>query len=139
MEGSGRRHRRQSRCHKTLYRSEPRALNRYIAWKDPEDKYGKKRIDTADRRCAGINDDSVTNDDSAKDAQELQDLSIEEAFSRLQELLEGMENEGTTLEQSFASYEEGMKLLRYCNEKIDRVEQQVQKMNADGSLEAFEA
>ena len=49
-----------------------------------------------------------------------------------------MEEDGITLEESFAGYEEGMKLLKYCNEKIDRVEKQVQKMNAEGQLEDFE-
>ena len=66
------------------------------------------------------------------------EMSIEDAFARLQEILGRMEEEGITLEESFAGYEEGMKLLKYCNEKIDRVEKQVRKMNAEGQLEDFE-
>ncbi len=65
------------------------------------------------------------------------EMTIEEAFARLQEILGRMEEEGITLEESFAGYEEGMKLLKYCNEKIDRVEKQVQQMNAGGELEEF--
>ena len=73
-----------------------------------------------------------------KELGESNEMSIEDAFARLQEILGRMEEDGITLEESFAGYEEGMKLLKYCNEKIDRVEKQVQKMNAEGQLEDFE-
>ena len=73
-----------------------------------------------------------------KELGESAEMSIEDAFARLQEILGRMEEDGITLEESFAGYEEGMKLLKYCNEKIDRVEKQVQKMNAEGQLEDFE-
>jgi exodeoxyribonuclease VII small subunit len=39
------------------------------------------------------------------------------------------------LEESFGLYEQGMKLVKYCNEKIDRVEKKVEKLNAEGGLE----
>ncbi len=73
-----------------------------------------------------------------KELGESTEMTIEDAFARLQEILGRMEEDGITLEESFAGYEEGMKLLKYCNEKIDRVEKQVQKMNAEGQLEDFE-
>lgn len=64
-------------------------------------------------------------------------MSIEESFRKLQEILEKMEGEDITLEQSFACYEEGMKLVRYCNEKIEQVEHKVMQLNEDGSLDEF--
>lgn len=64
-------------------------------------------------------------------------MSIEESFGKLQEILEKMEAEDVTLEQSFACYEEGMKLVRYCSEKIEQVEQKVMQLNEDGSLDEF--
>ena len=61
----------------------------------------------------------------------------EDAFAKVQELLSEMSKEDVTLEQAFSDYEEGMKLIRYCNGKIDSVEQKVQKLNQDGSMDEF--
>ena len=47
-----------------------------------------------------------------------QDKSIEETFAQLDELLE-------KLEESFACYEAGMKLVKACSDKIDKVEKQM--------------
>ncbi len=69
--------------------------------------------------------------------QEKKQLSIEDAFAKVQELLSEMSKEDVTLEQAFSDYEEGMKLIRYCNGKIDSVEQKVQKLNQDGSMDEF--
>lgn len=67
-----------------------------------------------------------------------EELSVEEAFARIQALIKNMEREDATLEQSFADYEEGMRLVRLCTSRIDSVEQRVQQMNADGTLSSFE-
>lgn len=67
------------------------------------------------------------------------ELSVEEAFARMQALIKDMEREDATLEQSFADYEEGMRLVKLCTGKIDSVERRVQQMNADGTLAPFEA
>ena len=39
--------------------------------------------------------------------------------------MEKMEAPDTSLEDSFASYEAGMKLIRACGEKIDKVEKKI--------------
>ena len=52
--------------------------------------------------------------------------SIEQTFAELEELLEKLESPDTTLEESFACYETGMKLVKACNDKIDKVEKQIQ-------------
>ena len=70
-------------------------------------------------------------------AEEGKELSIEEAFAQIRELLSEMESEDASLERSFDNYEKGMKLIRLCNEKIDAVEKKVQQLNADGSLQDF--
>ena len=64
-------------------------------------------------------------------------LSLEEAFEQVEETIERLEEEDITLEASFKAYQEGMKLLQYCNEKIDKVEKQVLKINEDGGLDEF--
>ena len=64
-------------------------------------------------------------------------LSLEEAFEQVEETIELLEEEDITLEASVKAYQEGMKLLQYCNEKIDKVEKQVLKINEDGGLDEF--
>lgn len=54
-----------------------------------------------------------------------QDQSIEETFAQLDELLEKLEASETSLEESFACYEAGMKLVKACSDKIDKVEKQM--------------
>lgn len=54
-----------------------------------------------------------------------QDKSIEETFAQLDELLEKLEASDTSLEESFACYEAGMKLVKACSDKIDKVEKQM--------------
>lgn len=54
-----------------------------------------------------------------------QDQSTEETFAQLDELLEKLEASDTSLEESFACYEAGMKLVKACSDKIDKVEKQM--------------
>jgi exodeoxyribonuclease VII small subunit len=63
--------------------------------------------------------------------------SIEEAFEMLGEILARMDEPGVTLEESFSYYEQGMKLIRYCNETIDTVEKKVQVLSAEGETDEF--
>lgn len=65
-------------------------------------------------------------------------MTIEQNFAKLEETLALLESEEVTLEEAFAAYSEGMKLLKLCNEQIDRVEKQVLKLSEDGSLEALD-
>lgn len=64
--------------------------------------------------------------------------NLEENFKKIEELLHLLESEETTLEQSFQYYEQGMKLLKQCNDTIDRVEKKVLKLNEDGGLSELE-
>lgn len=52
-------------------------------------------------------------------------LTIEETFALLEEILAQMEKRDISLEESFACYEKGMKLVKACNDKIDKVEKQI--------------
>ncbi len=66
------------------------------------------------------------------------ELSVEEAFSQIEEKIHALEKEDISLEDSFKEYQEGMKLLKYCHDAIEKVEKKVQKIAEDGSLEEFE-
>ena len=65
------------------------------------------------------------------------ELSLEEAFDQIEEVISHLETEEITLEQSFQEYNRGMKLLQYCNATIDRVEKKVLQINEDGGLDEF--
>ncbi len=65
------------------------------------------------------------------------EMTLDETFERLEEAIGKLEQEDISLEESFRVYKEGMKLIKSCNEKIDRVEKDVLKLNADGKLEEF--
>ena len=65
------------------------------------------------------------------------EIKLEEAFAKLDEILDELESPDISLEESFQVYEEGMKLIRQCNESIDRVEKSVLKLNENGELEEF--
>ena len=73
-----------------------------------------------------------------KEQNENNNLSVEEAFAKIEEKIQALEKEDISLDDSFKEYQEGMKLLKSCHEAIAVVEQKVQKISEDGSLEDFE-
>lgn len=62
-------------------------------------------------------------------------VTIESGLSRLDDILAMMESKDTDLSESFAMYEEGMKLLKTVNEQIDAVEKKVMVLKEDGLIE----
>jgi len=65
-------------------------------------------------------------------------MTIEENFAKLEQTLEILESEEVSLEDAFTAYTEGMKLLKICNDQIDKVEKQVLKLSEDGTLTALD-
>ncbi len=51
--------------------------------------------------------------------------SIEKNFEELGKIIEMMDNDEVSLEDSFKLYEKGMKLVKHCNDKIDKVEKKI--------------
>ena len=50
---------------------------------------------------------------------------FEEAMGRLEEIVEKLESGDLSLEDSLKMFEEGMKLIRFCSEKLEEAEQKV--------------
>lgn len=65
------------------------------------------------------------------------DVTLEAAFSQLEEILQALEQEDITLEDSFALYKQGMELLKLCNDSIDKVEKKVLVLSGDGECHEF--
>ncbi|TGY95457.1 exodeoxyribonuclease VII small subunit [Petralouisia muris] len=61
--------------------------------------------------------------------------SLEEAFQELEEMIEKMQQREVTLEETFALYEQGIRKLKFCNQKIDKVEKKMLLLNEQGELE----
>ena len=68
-------------------------------------------------------------------AENKEELSIEEMFDRLDGIMRTLEDSRSTLEESFASYEAGMRLVRACSEKIDKVEKQIVIIDDNGVVD----
>ena len=56
-------------------------------------------------------------------------VSLEESFDSLEQIIDQLQTGELTLEESFQKYEEGMKLIKSCNETIDKVEKQLVVIN----------
>lgn len=63
---------------------------------------------------------------------------LEELFIEIEDILDKMEDKDISLENSFLLYEEGMKKLKQCNDKIDQVEKKMLVISEQGELREFE-
>ena len=54
-----------------------------------------------------------------------EELTVDQAFSQLEQVLQKLEDSDTSLEEAFTFYEKGIRLLKGCTEKLDRVEKQM--------------
>lgn len=122
---------------------------------DAGKKAGRKKIDltapvSSDRKTVsaaatdGSSDDAgeLSADRSSGDGEEPAagkdgELTLEEAFSRLDNLAARLEQRDIPLEESFHLYKEGMDLLKFCRERIDTVEKKMQVISDDGELSDF--
>lgn len=66
-----------------------------------------------------------------------EDITLEQAFGKLEEVIGRLEKEDISLEESFKIYKEGIGLIQTCNEKIDNVEKAVLVLNENGELDEF--
>ena len=78
-------------------------------------------------------------DQTSQQEDNLQNLNFEEAYSKLGEIVESLENGGLTLSESTQTYERGMALANYCNHLLDearlRITEITQNNNHSSLLE----
>ncbi len=60
--------------------------------------------------------------------------TLEDMFGRIEEIIGSLEDPDIAIEDAFVRYESGMKLLKNCNERIDRIEKKVLAVGGDGEL-----
>lgn len=65
-------------------------------------------------------------------------LTFEQAFAELEDIVNRLESGELSLEESVALYERGQKLARLCGAMLDSAELRVQQLAADGTLEPLD-
>ena len=65
-----------------------------------------------------------------------QNISFEEAVSRLEQIVRSMEEGKLSLDDSLKAFEEGIALVRFCNGRLDAAEQRIRILvsGEDGSV-----
>lgn len=71
------------------------------------------------------------------EAKEEKKENLEQKFQALEEVIEKLEGEDVTLEQSFDLYNKGMTLLKNCTRMIDEVEKKVLVLDENGETHEF--
>ena len=65
-------------------------------------------------------------------------MKFEDAINRLDEIVRALEDGKTPLDRALELYEEGISLVRFCNETLDGAEQKINMLvsGRDGKLSA---
>ena len=67
---------------------------------------------------------------------------FEKAFQELEDIVRRLESEELPLDESLQLFEEGIRLSRFCNQKLEEVEKKIELILADAKgqprVEAFE-
>ena len=73
----------------------------------------------------------------AGDSPDIDSLSFEEAYRRLSEMAEFLEDGGVSLSEAVVRYEEGMQLVRLCNRLLDEAELRISNINDSAANGSF--
>ncbi|MGB1287094.1 MAG: exodeoxyribonuclease VII small subunit [Aggregatilineales bacterium] len=65
---------------------------------------------------------------------DLQDMSFEQAYDALDEVIAKLESGEMTLEDSLTLYERGRELSAYCQGILENAQLRIQRLNDDGVL-----
>lgn len=82
----------------------------------------------------GLENDPENNPD-AETAEE--ELRLEDILAQVEYCIGQLENPQISLEDSFRFYEEGIRKLKKCNEKVEQIEQKMLVIGSQGQLEEF--
>ena len=63
----------------------------------------------------------------------MKELTYEQAYKRLEEIVEKLENGSVPLEESMKLFEEGTKLVNFCNSKLNTAEQKFTQLITENS------
>jgi exodeoxyribonuclease VII small subunit len=75
-------------------------------------------------------------DKKPKNAKSPEGASLEDALARLESVVDSMESGDIPLDQLVARYEEGMKLLKLCEEQLRAAELRIEELSSDEDSKA---
>ncbi len=61
--------------------------------------------------------------------EEKNEMNFEEAFKKLSEIVEKLENEDIKLEEAMKLYEEGVGLVRMCQSRLENAERRIKTLS----------
>ncbi len=65
-------------------------------------------------------------------------LTFESASARLEEIVKILEQGNSSLDESLKLYEEGVLLVRFCNDSLDNAEKKIKMLVVDSNSEMLE-
>ena len=65
------------------------------------------------------------------------EMGLEERFAAIELIMDQMEDENVTLDESFELYKKGMEQMKAANQALDQIEKAMLVMNESGELEEF--
>lgn len=71
--------------------------------------------------------------ENTKEPKTASDLSFEKAMQRLDQIVEQMEANKLPLEELLTGYEEGLRLVKLCSEKLDAAEKRIEIITRDAT------
>ena len=69
--------------------------------------------------------------------EEIEKLSFEDCFKKLEEVVEKLEDDNSNLEDSISYYDLGVRLKNHCNKKLKNAELKIQKLSDKNELKDF--
>ena len=69
---------------------------------------------------------------------ERKELKFEEALEKLEKIVEDLEGEGVSLDESMKRYEEGIRLSKLCSKRLEEAKKKIEQLlkGEDGKLVA---
>lgn len=64
-------------------------------------------------------------------------VSLEEHFEHIEDIIKKMEDADVSLDNSFALYKKGLDEIKIANSMLDNMEKAMLLLNEDGTLEEF--
>lgn len=65
----------------------------------------------------------------------MNELNYEKAYSRLEKIVEELESDKLTLEESLVKYEEGLSLYKYCEDFLNKIEGKIEVLSKEKDKE----
>jgi exodeoxyribonuclease VII small subunit len=66
--------------------------------------------------------------DEKKGKKKGEDLKFEQAFARLEEIVNSLDEGGLPLEELESRFEEGLTLVKFCGDRLNAIEKRVEKL-----------